>query len=172
MGRQRMVRTVCECMKARRNKSRVGILVQLAVIGPLVVSLGCASPSSQREADPLVAESDAKTDDEILYASILDVFAEHGLDLHLQDDSRGMVLTTWTEVNREVRHRWVARAIRSNVGLVLTVDSRYERRDGTGAEVRWIEADDRYTLDEKERDEQRMGTAIMKRFKALGGGRK
>ena len=54
---------------------------------------------------------------------------------------------------------------------MLTVDSKYERRDNSGEVTRWVEADDPYTVEEKLRDEQRMGVAIQKRFKALGGGR-
>lgn len=115
--------------------------------------------------------SDARTDDEILYAAVLDVFDEERLEVELESAERGMVLTKWTEINTEVRHRWVARVIRSNIGLVLTVDSKYERRERVGADTLWVDADDPYSIREKQRDEQRMGGAIQARFRALGGGK-
>ncbi len=157
-------------MKALRNSLGARIVVQLLVLG-LVAGLAACSTSPVASDDPLVGHSNARSDDEILLAAVLDVFAEGGLAVQLLSEERGMVLTDWTAINREVRHRYVARVIRSNVGLVLTVDSEYERRELSGAAAQWVAAHDPYTVRDKRRDEQRMGESIQARFKALGGGK-
>lgn len=157
-------------MKALRNSLGARIVVQLLVLG-LVAGLAACSTSPVASDDPLVGHSNARSDDEILLAAVLDVFAEGGLAVRLLSEERGMVLTDWTAINREVRHRYVARVIRSNVGLVLTVDSEYERRELSGAAAQWVAAHDPYTVRDKRRDEQRMGESIQARFKALGGGK-
>ena len=143
----------------------------MLVLGLLGCSIGCSS-QAERPSEPLVEKSDPKADDEILYNSIVDVFSVQGLDVRLRSAEKGLVLTEWTEVNREVRHRWVGRVVRAKLGLVLKVHSEYERRDTSGAEARWVQADDPYTARDARRDEETMGEAIQKRFRSLGGGRK
>ena len=146
------------------------IVVQVVTLGLLSTLIGCSAKGEQRPDRPLV-ESAERSDDELLYQAVLDVLAEEGRDLHIADRERQMVLTTWSEFNREVRHRYVTRVIRSNAGLVLTVDSRYERQERGRDGPSWVEATDPYTARDKRRDEQRIGTAIQARFRALGGGK-
>ena len=120
-------------MKALPQKLRGAILVQLLVLGPLSA---CSGPDSKPD-EPALVEQQQRSDDELLFAAVLDVMAEEGIAVDIEDPARGLVLSHWTEVHRELRHRWVARVVRSNVGLVLTVDSTYERRQRDGAHVIW-----------------------------------
>jgi hypothetical protein len=149
--------------------SRVATVVQLALLGLLLG--GCAGSTARAGEESLVEKSDERTDDDILYASIIDVFGEEGIEVALAQEDRGVVASDWSSVNEQVRHRWVARVIRANVGLALKVHSQYERLDSTGDSEHWVKADDPYTLRRAERDEQRLGRAIQERFKALGGGK-
>lgn len=108
-----------------------------------------------------------RSDDESLYDAVLQEFAAQQIEVDLNDRDRGLISSSWKSLNAEVRHRWIARVIRSHAGLVLTVDSTYERRRRVGRDVVWEAADDPTTLADKRRDEQRLGTAIQERFRKM-----
>lgn len=147
------------------------VLISLVCLIGVFGSSGCAASPTKSSDGELVERSDERTDDEILYAAVIDVFDEEGIEVEVADSERGLVVSQWSPVNREVRHQWVARVIRANVGLVLKLHSEYERRDRSGGAPVWAEADDDLTVQQSKRDEQRLGTAIQKRFRALGGGK-
>lgn len=147
------------------------MLVHFALTGLLAAAAGCAGGSAvPRDGAPLVEPQD-RSDDDLLFDAVLDVFAAQGVDLQLESRERGVVLSHWREVNREVRHRLVARVIRANMGLVLEVHSEYERRTFEGSTPVWLAADDPYSRRDAQREEQELGAAIQARFRALGGGR-
>lgn len=144
----------------------VAIVVQVAALGLLTAPTGCKG-APERKDPALVEQSDAATDDEILFAAVLDVFAEQSLDIDLQSPERGIVLSKWSDVNHEVRHRWIGRVFRARMGLVLEVHSEYERRESSPAGTSWVAADDPYTQRDAKREETEMGETIQERFRAL-----
>ena len=142
------------------------ILVHVAALGlPLV---GCRTASKSKAAQPLTEEQ-KRTDDDLLWNATRDVFSSRSLDVALEDAERKLITSQWTEVNKEVRHRYVARVIRADVGLVVHVTSSYERRETSGDHTRWVTAEDPYTARQVHRDEQQMVREIVDRFTALGG---
>lgn len=146
---------------------RLGIVVQTLVLGLLIPA--CGATRAERSGDDIEAagESDAVTDDDILFRAIEDVFSQREVPVEIVSRDKQIIIGRWVELNSEVRRRLVGRVVRANAGLVLRVRAEYQRLDRSGAAAVWQPADDPLTARKAQREEQQLGHAIQTRFREL-----
>ncbi len=99
-----------------------------------------------------------------LMQAILDEFKARKISIYLRDDEKLLVVSAYELIGKELRHRYVAKVIRSNRGLFFKLRSVYERLDRREQPPKWIEAQGEATHKKAYLDEQKLGIAIRDRF--------